>query len=100
MDKYRQVIIDIFLERVKKQDEREGRSPQSITVVKYYYNDVGTSEIAAKLGIKTDKARRELKKLEALGLVKANRSYLNYTRWTTDIPGYKDYKYAGYSCRE
>lgn len=97
MNKFQQAIVDLFLEKVEKTDERDknSRFPSE-----YYSKHVSTSAIADKLNITNAQARRELKKLEAQGLVEADRRYNNWTQWCTQVPGFKQHKYTDYYCRD
>lgn len=99
MQKYLEILTQMFLEEVEEHDNRSWQhKDQGITL---YSKDIPTFRIASRMGVKTDKARRELKKLEVLGYVKANRSHNNSTRWSVvTIPGFKQHKYADYYCRE
>lgn len=98
MNKYKQAIIDVFLDTVKTKDDLN--KSRSIPVEDYYYSQVSTSEVASKLNLPVDKVRRELIKLEVEGIVEADRRYVNFTKWQTDVPGFKKYKYKGFMCRK
>jgi len=91
---YLDTLVQIFLDRVEKEDNRDWQSKHEGKAL--YWKEVPTYRIASEMGVPTNKARRELKKLEKLGYVTANRSYSNSTSWSTKIEGFEQHMYKDY----
>jgi len=84
---YVAVIHKIFMERAKRDAANLSRD--------YFWKWTYTGDIAKGAGVTVEKARRDLTKLEKLGIIHANRRP-NYISWAYIADGWGQHKYADY----
>jgi len=97
LNPYLEIIISSFLQEVERQDQRDWQP--SWEGVNYYHKWISTKEISKRLGVKADKARRDLNKLEKLGYIESKREP-NWILWAAKkITGYKQHMFTDYFCK-
>lgn len=90
-------LLKTFMQRVKNGDQISSNRPISERI---YYKWAGTWQIRRDMNVTADIARKNLNKLEQLGLLKSKRR-INYILWCIiDIEGFEQSKqYEDYYIR-
>ena len=65
-----------------------------------YNKWMSTKDISERTPYTLYEVRRDLKKLEEMGLVAANRTYKNCTQWAFPIKGFKQSRFTDYYVKE